>query len=106
MLAMKNAVVFTVACALVSTVFAAPAESDVILQDLVNRAHQLQQDAISAKAQWWKNLVKAGGSLLSRYKVASVQDGDEKAAAQFHVCLLYTSPSPRDATLSRMPSSA
>ena len=25
---------------------------------------------------------------------------------QFHGCLLYTSPSPRDATLSRMPSSA
>ena len=27
-------------------------------------------------------------------------------AALFHRCLLYTSPSPRDATLSRMPSSA
>ena len=27
-------------------------------------------------------------------------------AAQYDVCLLYTSPSPRDATLSRMPSSA
>ena len=26
--------------------------------------------------------------------------------AQYHPCLLYTSPSPRDATLSRMPSSA
>ena len=26
--------------------------------------------------------------------------------ADFHLCLLYTSPSPRDATLSRMPSSA
>ena len=26
--------------------------------------------------------------------------------AQFNLCLLYTSPSPRDATLSRMPSSA
>ena len=25
---------------------------------------------------------------------------------RFHSCLLYTSPSPRDATLSRMPSSA
>ena len=25
---------------------------------------------------------------------------------QLYVCLLYTSPSPRDATLSRMPSSA
>ena len=27
-------------------------------------------------------------------------------AARIHLCLLYTSPSPRDATLSRMPSSA
>ena len=26
--------------------------------------------------------------------------------SSFHICLLYTSPSPRDATLSRMPSSA
>ena len=25
---------------------------------------------------------------------------------KYHICLLYTSPSPRDATLSRMPSSA
>ena len=25
---------------------------------------------------------------------------------QYYICLLYTSPSPRDATLSRMPSSA
>ena len=30
----------------------------------------------------------------------------EHLIAQFHVCLLYTSPGPRDATLSRMPSSA
>ena len=29
-----------------------------------------------------------------------------KAALETHGCLLYTSPSPRDATLSRMPSSA
>ena len=28
------------------------------------------------------------------------------ATAKAHACLLYTSPSPRDATLSRMPSSA
>ena len=31
--------------------------------------------------------------------------GDENTV-EFSVCLLYTSPSPRDATLSRMPSSA
>ena len=30
----------------------------------------------------------------------------KKLKAIFNVCLLYTSPSPRDATLSRMPSSA
>ena len=30
----------------------------------------------------------------------------ESDEAEFYVCLLYTSPSPRDATLSRMPSSA
>ena len=34
-------------------------------------------------------------------------DGRSKGArALFNRCLLYTSPSPRDATLSRMPSSA
>ena len=30
----------------------------------------------------------------------------DEAGLQFKICLLYTSPSPRDATLSRMPSSA
>ena len=35
-----------------------------------------------------------------------IQDADESGIARLTVCLLYTSPSPRDATLSRMPSSA
>ena len=33
-------------------------------------------------------------------------DSDEGLEIMRHTCLLYTSPSPRDATLSRMPSSA
>ena len=33
-------------------------------------------------------------------------DGEINAIAQAHDCLLYTSPSPRDLKLSRMPSSA
>jgi len=37
------------------------------------------------------------GSILDVAAVAEAEDG---------ICLLYTSPSPRDATLSRMPSSA
>ena len=32
--------------------------------------------------------------------------GDEPMETPAYTCLLYTSPSPRDATLSRMPSSA
>ena len=31
---------------------------------------------------------------------------DQQIRDMFKICLLYTSPSPRDATLSRMPSSA
>ena len=33
-------------------------------------------------------------------------DSARESASKYETCLLYTSPSPRDATLSRMPSSA
>ena len=39
-------------------------------------------------------------------KDAAVATKDAGAATMNKACLLYTSPSPRDATLSRMPSSA
>ena len=35
-----------------------------------------------------------------------IQENQKLASAKMSACLLYTSPSPRDATLSRMPSSA
>ena len=38
-----------------------------------------------------------------RFKVAS---GEMENPARMRICLLYTSPSPRDGLLSRMPSSA
>ena len=38
--------------------------------------------------------------------VAFAAPGAALAGPYVNVCLLYTSPSPRDATLSRMPSSA
>ena len=53
-------------------------------------------------------IVPGGGSAL----VAGTRDGDvllfvtDPTKGLFCTCLLYTSPSPRDATLSRMPSSA
>ena len=42
--------------------------------------------------------------IITNYTTYGVRDG---ALTQAYItCLLYTSPSPRDATLSRMPSSA
>ena len=45
-----------------------------------------------------------GLTVLSAVGASLDQSGSVEFAAKF--CLLYTSPSPRDATLSRMPSSA
>ena len=38
--------------------------------------------------------------------LSNTQIGTAQKGASLKICLLYTSPSPRDATLSRMPSSA
>ena len=48
--------------------------------------HDSNKTSISAERDLYKNLVKE--------------------AIQIHGCLLYTSPSPRDLAVSRMPSSA
>ena len=43
--------------------------------------------------------------LIDELRIKVPRDEDERMMIS-NVCLLYTSPSPRDATLSRMPSSA
>src|SRR5664279_568103 len=67
-----------------------------------------------AAAAWRGDGVERGYSMaLSR--VGDPQDGDcvlvtarvnDRLCGLLHFCLLYTSPSPRDGLLSRMPSSA
>ena len=56
------------------------------------------------------NLLKDGKQLAIQEFVEPMalqfQITEEERAAVYNNCLLYTSPSPRDATLSRMPSSA
>ena len=57
---------------------------------------------VVAFAVWGVNDVftqRAGNAVISVGKA-------EVSTDEFEDCLLYTSPSPRDATLSRMPSSA
>ena len=46
-------------------------------------------------------VIDGSGTLISDGQERSIRDGDG-----VYVCLLYTSPSPRDGLLSRMPSSA
>ena len=50
-------------------------------------------------------LVEVGRVKLQSPAEGSIFD-DESSEEQEHTCLLYTSPSPRDRTRSRMPSSA
>ena len=47
-----------------------------------------------------------GGTFTDLVAIQSDADGLKITTAKSDTCLLYTSPSPRDATLSRMPSSA
>ena len=44
---------------------------------------------------------------ISRQNLNEIENGKTKASKEMkHICLLYTSPSPRDISGSRMPSSA
>ena len=51
----------------------------------------------------YKKVTKAFVRILNKLDIDFAILGDEESCTG---CLLYTSPSPRDATLSRMPSSA
>ena len=61
------------------------------------------QSALAASENREANSANATSSQNDRYPYPA---GNRLASNQFRTCLLYTSPSPRDATLSRMPSSA
>ena len=65
-------------------------------------------DEIVDEAEYRGRKVKLGKPMqgdVKKFKVY-VRDPKTKNIKKVNFCLLYTSPSPRDATLSRMPSSA
>ena len=64
--------------------------------------------AFSLNSNWAYNKAERAGVILSFSELVSDTWSQEKPRlpAPHQVCLLYTSPSPRDRTRSRMPSSA
>ena len=62
---------------------------------------RVDEDGISMRSA-----IKSFGLNPEEIDSASYPQEDLVAFVEPHICLLYTSPSPRDATLSRMPSSA
>ena len=66
--------------------------------------------AVTLKASHqWPGTPRADGSYDPRHEMVQIIADEVKKAnvdIDIRICLLYTSPSPRDATLSRMPSSA
>ena len=60
--------------------------------------------ATTSRTQGWHTVI--GADPTARFARWNVSASGATAAADFRNCLLYTSPSPRDRTRSRMPSSA
>ena len=71
----------------------------LIVADLPNKSYENEADAIANS----QRLINAGADAV---KLEGRLPEIIKAIVQADICLLYTSPSPRDGLLSRMPSSA
>ena len=82
---------------------------DSISNESLSSKELLKEPSSNAKKGLW---IKTYGCQMNEYdseKVLALLSKDYKLVdtpEQAEICLLYTSPSPRDATLSRMPSSA
>ena len=72
--------------------------------DIINEIDKQLKGGLLAKKL--KDAKKVQGKLKYVYFKQSVEDLVDLKDPVYKICLLYTSPSPRDATLSRMPSSA
>ena len=86
---------------------------DVVKQNLVSSAKKVKDsDEIAQVGTISANGDKEIGSMISKAMQKVGNEGvitveeNKGIETELDVCLLYTSPSPRDATLSRMPSSA
>ena len=82
---------------------------DFVVKELVINPHSsLSMQRHQYRSETW-NLVKGNAyikTLRNGLTLISELTNTESVHIPIHTCLLYTSPSPRDRTRSRMPSSA
>ena len=72
---------------------------DIILRDLPKEYHRIRQQSHSDRAFDLQKIKYTGVNMF-------IDEFSRNRSSDPTVCLLYTSPSPRDGLLSRMPSSA
>ena len=79
----------------------------VAVTDYVNRNNERPKPSVRNKKSSVSSKRQSYKSKITRQKKI-IEDASDKNQpnSETYGCLLYTSPSPRDATLSRMPSSA
>ena len=81
-------------------------------KDLMDRLHQnnimhkVEQDEMRAKREEFERVRLETLAEQRRYDKEVAELRKAEMHGKIKICLLYTSPSPRDATLTRMPSSA
>ena len=87
--------------------FGPEASTDWVVNDLSSQYDNYRHVAADIRdADAMGALFAEYGTDISLVVHTAAQPSHDWAARDPHTCLLYTSPSPRDATLSRMPSSA
>ena len=73
---------------------------------LVKEVEKMNNTSSGGDDRLWKPEMDKTGNGYAVIRFLPAPEGEELPWAKMYSCLLYTSPSPRDATLSRMPSSA
>ena len=76
---------------------------NTVIKELLEKA---SRSPSGGNVQPWKIWVINGDSMAAFRKHMAEAPPSDGMEYDIYPCLLYTSPSPRDATLSRMPSSA
>ena len=78
-------------------------------QESSENNNQISNNPPTTSSEWeqvWADEFDGDELDLSKWNILRWRPGWVNNEQQAYTCLLYTSPSPRDATLSRMPSSA